>query len=218
MLRLVKRYLKWIYFRLKNPRVWIDYGVDISRDSSFGKNIKIFKNSRLNSCHVESYTYIGNDCSLSRTIIGSFVSIGPELIAGIGSHPTSYFSTYPGFYSKDVSGSFWFGRNHEFMNIENKEVIIESDVWIGARVTILGGVKIGVGAIVAAGAVVTKDVPPYSIVGGVPAKLIKYRFSDDIIFKLVQTRWWQSSEEDLREFSNYSNNVMEFLTHFGNKK
>jgi len=217
MLHFAKRVLKLLYFRFKYSKVYVGPGVEISLDTSFGKYVKILKNSSLNSCQVESFTYIGNNCNLSRTTIGSFVSIGPELIAGLGSHPTNYFSTYPGFYSNDVSGSFWFGRNHEFKNLENKEVIIESDVWIGARVIILGGVKIGVGSIVAAGAVVTKDVLPYSIVGGVPAKLIKYRFSDEIISKMIQTKWWQSSEKDLREFSNYSNNVMEFLIYFGNK-
>jgi acetyltransferase-like isoleucine patch superfamily enzyme len=212
MLQIVKRYLKLIYFKLNNPKVWIDYGVDISRDSSFGKNIKVFKNSSLNSCHIGSYSYIGERCHLSRTTIGSFVSIGSDLIAGLGSHPISYFSTYPGFYSERVSGSFWFGRNHEFIKIENSDVTIESDVWIGSRVTILGGVKIGVGSIVAAGAVVTRDVPPYCVVGGVPAKQIKFRFSQEIISQLIQTQWWLKTEMEYREYAKYSDNVEEFLS------
>jgi acetyltransferase-like isoleucine patch superfamily enzyme len=211
MLHFVKKILKLLYFRLKYPKVHIGRGVDISLDSSFGKYVKIYEDSSLNSCQVESFTYIGNNCHLSRTTIGSFVSIGPDLIAGLGSHPTNYFSTYPGFYSNDVSGSFWFGLNHEYKSIENKRVIIESDVWIGARVIILGGVKIGVGAIVAAGSVVTKDVLPYCVVGGVPAKQMKFRFTEDIISKLIQTNWWQSSEEELMEYAKYSDNITEFL-------
>lgn len=73
--------------------------------------------------------------------------------------------------------------------------IIGNDVWIGANAIILQGVTIGDGAIIAAGAVVTKDVPPYAIVGGVPAKVIKYRFSDEVILKLLQIKWWDKPEE-----------------------
>lgn len=72
----------------------------------------------------------------------------------------------------------------------NREVIIGNDVWIGAGVFIKGGIKIGDGAVIAAHAVVTKDVPPYAIVGGVPAKILKYRFTDDVIRKLLDLKWW----------------------------
>ena len=74
-------------------------------------------------------------------------------------------------------------------------ILIGSDVWVGARAIILSGVKIGDGAVIAAGAVVAKDVPPYAIVGGVPAKLIKYRFSPDIIEELLQIKWWEWSDD-----------------------
>lgn len=77
-------------------------------------------------------------------------------------------------------------------------VIIGNDVWIGARATILSGVTIGDGAVVAAGAVVTDDVPPYSIVGGVPATIIKYRHSADVIERLCEIAWWNWRPEDVR--------------------
>lgn len=91
-----------------------------------------------------------------------------------------------------------------------------NDVLIGSHSLILGGVTIGNGAVVAAGAVVTKDVPPYAIVGGVPASIIKYRFSQDIINKLQELRWWDWPEERLRAniglFQSYDVNIADLST------
>lgn len=87
---------------------------------------------------------------------------------------------------------------------KNKLVTIGNDVWIGTRVIIMGGVKIGNGAVIGAGAIVTKDVPDYAIAVGVPAKVVKYRFSPDIIEKLLELQWWNLSEEELKE------NIKEF--------
>ena len=92
--------------------------------------------------------------------------------------------------------------NNPYENSElrdNRSVVIENDVWIGANVVILPGVTIGNGAIIAAGAVVTKDVPPYAIAGGVPAKIIKYRFESEIITKLLAIQWWDWNIEKIEK-------------------
>ena len=81
----------------------------------------------------------------------------------------------------------------------NGDIIIENDVWVGARSTIMSGVKISNGAVVAAGSVVTKDVPPYTIVGGNPARIIKYRFDESQIEKLLKISWWDWDEDKIRE-------------------
>lgn len=121
---------------------------------------------------------------------------------------TSPILDYPGFYDWNFYPERQelvkkYGKhkdNHPYENSEirdNKPIVIGNDVWIGANAVILPGVNIGDGAVIAAGAVVTKDVEPYAIVGGVPAKLIRYRFSNDIIKKLLQIKWWNWTEEEI---------------------
>lgn len=97
-------------------------------------------------------------------------------------------------------GTYWNNAKNESSPVRNNEaIIIGNDVWIGANVVILPGVTIGDGAVLAAGAVITKDVAPYAIVGGVPAKLLQYRFSKDKIDMLLKIKWWEWSEERIME-------------------
>ena len=109
--------------------------------------------------------------------IGNYCSIAPQVLFIVcGDHHTNTFSTYP--YRSKLG-------IQEFEALSKGDIIVGDDVWIGARAIILSGVKIGKGAIIAAGSVVTKDVPPYAVVGGNPAKLIRMRFSEEIIDKLM---------------------------------
>ena len=114
----------------------------------------------------------------TRLIIGDFCSIGPGVLFILeAGHPVNRFSTFP-FKVKVL------GQKREATS--KGDIILEDDVWIGANVTVLSGVHIGQGAVIAAGAVVTRDVPPYAIAAGVPASVIKYRFSEKIIKRLLQ--------------------------------
>lgn len=131
---------------------------------------------------VGKFTYGGINVltfgSENKLHIGSFCSIGPEVLFVLkADHYTDHVSTFP-FKVKAL------GEPYEA--ISKGDIILDNDVWIGCRATILSGVHIGQGAVISAGAVVTKDVPPYAIVGGVPAKVIKNRFSVDIINELEQ--------------------------------
>lgn len=153
------------------------------------------------------HSYIAFDCRLFGARIGKFCSIGPRVYTGFSNHPTDTFvSTFLAFYkdTRKVFGySYYTGLQPGFEMYRKTAsgylVDIGHDVWIGADVKIMDGVSIGNGAVVAAGAVVTKDVPPYAIVGGVPAKIIKYRFTPDQIEFLQQFKWWNMPEDWIRE-------------------
>lgn len=116
--------------------------------------------------------------------IGKFCSIADGVKFVFGEHRTDLVSTFP------FHAICFDGEPHSEARSKGK-IVIENDVWIGANAMILSGVKIGNGAVVAAGSVVTKDVPPYAIVGGVPAKIIRYRFSRDEIDTLLKICWWE---------------------------
>jgi len=121
--------------------------------------------------------------------IGSFCSIGPRTrIGGLGRHPTDWISTHPVFFSPLAQAGLTFCDRPYFDELVR--VRVGNDVWIGAGALVLDGVSIGDGAIVAAGAVVVRDVEPYSIVGGIPARVIRQRFCSESIECLQALCWW----------------------------
>jgi acetyltransferase-like isoleucine patch superfamily enzyme len=184
-------WIKYIVFKhrtiKKNKSLRLGY-MSYCYDTCFGKNNIVYDHTILVGVSIGDYSYIGGNCKIQYATIGKFCSIGPDVRIGLGIHPTHFKSTYPGFYTN--SDYYRVDKLYNFDGEEYKKVEIGNDVWIGARATILDGVKVGDGAVIAAGAVVTKDVPPYAIVGGVPAKVIKYRFDDKRIKELLNEQWW----------------------------
>ncbi len=155
-------------------------------------------------CHTKigAYTYFGDTHIGSLKSIGRFCSIAPGVKIGLGEHTKNYLSTHPLFFKS--AGMFNFtGEMDKFketgvprtLEIIKEEPIIGNDVWIGANAIIARGVTIGDGAIIGANSLVLQDVPPYAIVGGSPAKIIKYRFEPEIIAKLLELQWWNYSPE-----------------------
>lgn len=148
---------------------------------------------RLN-CTVGFGTYCGCNVVVgdNRTTIGKFCSIAANVVIGAGEHPLNYLSTSPFFYNEALG--FAKGAREIYLS----PVHVGNDVWICDNVFIKGGVTIGDGAVLAAGAVVTKDVPPYAVVAGVPAKVLKYRFAPDIVQRLLASKWWDLSDETIK--------------------
>lgn len=185
-------WIKWFInasrVKAKYPSVTLFYKASAQK-CIIGRNVILFENVQLNDCQVGDFTYIQENSSLHATKIGKFTAIGPGVRAGMGNHPTATFVTiHPMFYSDTNLLPLHFPDKSYFQ--ETRDISIGNDVWIGANVLIMDGVVIGNGAIVAAGAVVTKNVAPYAIVGGVPARLLKYRFDVAQIDYLLDFRWW----------------------------
>lgn len=156
------------------------------------------------------YSYIAKNCNIANTEIGKFCSIGPNFCCGLGVHPTNGISTSPMFYSMAKQNGITLSFDNKIE--ESKKTIIENDVFIGANVTLLDGVKIGNGAIIGAGAVVTKDIPPYSIAVGVPAIVLKYRFTQVQMDNLQNIEWWNSDEQSLKNIVKYFFEVDKFIS------
>lgn len=189
----VKQLLKYIIIKIRyGNKLDFNLSSTITFNSSFEGANKINKNAFF--CGRLGYgSYIGSRSILFANV-GRFSSIAPEVSTNIGIHPITYpfVSTSPMFYSLLKQTGKTFAKKQAF-NEFKPYVNIGNDCWIGQKVFLAGGVNIGDGAIVLAGAVVIKDVPPYAIVGGVPAKILKYRYDDDTIQLLLKVKWWDKS-------------------------
>ena len=155
---------------------------------SIGKYTYDMKNIKLEFGWGPSSLFVGSFCSISNNCT---IFLG-------GNHRTDWITTFPfGHIYKEVFNKFD-GKGHPKTN---GHVVIENDVWIGNNVTIMSGVIIGSGSVIAANSHVVKSMFPYSMVGGNPAKLIKYRFNDEIIAKLLKLQWWNMSDEKINKIS-----------------
>jgi phosphonate metabolism protein (transferase hexapeptide repeat family) len=159
------------------------------RDTEFGAYCEVGARTRIAESDVGDYSYVANDADIMYTTIGKFCSIAAQVRVNPGNHPLervalSHFTYRSSAYGwgEDDGAFFEWRRRHR--------VTLGHDVWIGHGAVVLPGRSIGTGAAVGAGAVVTKDVPPFAIVAGVPAGVIRYRFSPEIIAALERIAWW----------------------------
>ena len=201
---------QWTIYKLRfvGRHLHIEYLVELSK-CTFSEYNTIRKYTRLRDVEMGRYSYVGRDSQVYHARIGNFTSIGPEVLIGLGEHPSDEFvSTHPMFYSNRGQSNPVIVDATLFEEMPTTH--IGHDVWIGARAILRTGVKIGDGAIIAAGAVVVKDVEPFSIVGGVPAKHIRYRFSPEEIERVKSSAWWNKDLAWLKQNLSSMTNIRRF--------
>jgi phosphonate metabolism protein (transferase hexapeptide repeat family) len=167
------------------------------RETTIGRCCEVLGDSALEYSELGDYSYLGPGCLIADAQIGRFCAIAAQVRIGAPNHPLDRpsqhrFTYCPEYYTATAQ------RDHAFFRQRRADrVLIGNDVWIGHAVIVMPGVKVGDGAVLAAGAVVTRDVAPYTIVGGVPARQIRERFSRAIAARLSRIAWWDWPAETI---------------------
>lgn len=201
----------------------------------FGKKVKVDKCSVfeghssfydrviITNSQVGYGTYIGHDVELNNIKIGRYTSIAPNVEFIAGEHPTEKFvSIHPAFYSIVKQAGFTYVDQQMFEEFRYANdtffSILGNDVWIGQGASIMEGVTIGDGAVIAAKAVVTHDVPPYAIWGGVPARHIRYRFNEEQIQWLLNFKWWEKEDVWIRKHIMSFSDIKNFIAGYKHER
>lgn len=207
--------VKWIYRKLLFPfkkiylsvsrKIQFDIGAYTDRKTQMEGYNSLGMDVFLSEVYMGYASYVADFSKLFRAHIGKYTSIGQNVTTAVGNHPVSEnISTSPSFFSMDPRNRLQYSTRQVYdetgiLQDGMYSIVIGNDVWIGNHVTILSGITIGDGAIIGAGSVVTKDVEPYAVCVGNPARRIKYRFGGEEIQKLLHLQWWNRDETWLRE-------------------
>lgn len=155
----------------------------------FDKKVNVHPTADIDSnTEIGDYTYINKNVDITKTTIGRYCSIGSHVRIGLGEHDITQIST-----------SSLLSENGGYKGLTQKDCIIKNDVWIGVGAVIRRGVTVGNGAVIGANSFVNKDVPDFAVVGGCPARIIKYRFDKEKIEKILKTEYWNYPPEEARK-------------------
>lgn len=176
---------------------YISFTAYWNEKSRFDRTSALGPCARLYNVRLGRYSSIRDHSKVMNAEIGNYSVISKDCLIGLGVHPTNLLTCHSIFYKNSPWGFHpeWVKPIEHLARVTH----IGNDVWIGARALVMDGVTIGDGAIVAAGSVVAKDVPPYAIVGGAPAKLIRFRFPQEMIDRLEEIQWWNLPDERISE-------------------
>ncbi len=159
---------------------------------------KVHRFAKLINTSLGEHSYIGVGSWATCCNIGPFCSIGANTNIGLTQHTLNTISTSPIFQlQKNATGVSWTDRDYSPNTLDTPKTILEADVWVGSNAIIMPGITLHAGCVIGAGAVVTKDVPPYAIVAGVPARVLRYRFPPEIIERLLEIKWWDLPDEEI---------------------
>ena len=214
MISYLKKVLKHQRYKMLYPQSKLYFGVNIDTNSSLGNNTVLFRNVLVHNSTIGHFSYVQKNSEIINVEIGKYCSIASTVHIGLTEHPTGFISTSPIFYdASQPLPAFLTKKTLEYKSVRKTKIL--ADVWIGQGAFVKSGVTIGVGAIIGAGAVVTKDVEAYSIVGGVPAMHIKYRFKEELREVLLSSKWWEYPEETLQKLEPYFENPTQFIAVLG---
>ena len=200
----------------------------IPNNLSIGENCIVGKKAQISTnVEIGNFTYLNSNIKEviveSNTKIGNYCSIAPGVCIVLGNHYLNTVSTHPFLFDDYYKKSFDNIIKPKLNGLKDKnlETVIESDVWIGANSIINRGITVGQGAVIASGAIVTKNVEPYSIVAGVPAKVIGYRFDKEIIERLLSNKensFWNWSKKEVITNYNLLYNIDDYCKYIENRK
>lgn len=161
-------------------------------NSTKGNKVFISKNSFVSNSHIGAYSSIGRNSTLVHATLGRYCSISWNVTIGATQHPMNRISSHAFPYVRKFG---FVAQDHRFATATQ----VGNDVWIGANAVVMPGIKIGNGVVIGASSVVTKDVPDFAVVAGIPAKVIRYRFPEEVVVRLNKTAWWNLEPDLIRE-------------------
>lgn len=206
----LRRVIHEARLRRRFPHSVIHAGATADSASILGDFSVLFRNTRLVESTLGAYSYVQKNSALYNVEVGPFCSIAGNVTVGLVNHPTFMVSTSPVFYDNTQPLPRFFSKETKYPH-KQPRTVIEADVWIGEGARVRAGVRVGVGAVIGAGAVVTRDIPPYTIAVGVPCRPLRRRFDEAMCQRLVDSRWWELSDQKLTALTDSFTNPEVFL-------